>query len=59
MFKEWLVRNFVVLTTEQAKEKGLKFTFNVYGDKINTLNCRSVWENNKGKRYRVQELYKN
>ena len=55
--KLWWLRTFVVITTEDAIALNLKHRENVYGDRINVLNCRSIWEDEKGKSYRVKQLY--
>jgi hypothetical protein len=47
---------FKVITKEQAINLGLSFSCNVYGDEINKINCRSIWEDRKGNAYRVSEL---
>jgi len=47
-----------VLTIKEAEQKGLTFKYNVYGDGINRLNCRSIWIDEKGNEYRVEELVK-
>lgn len=55
--KEWFIRNFCVVDLQYAKEKGLVFVKNIYGDSINHLNCRSIWKDSKGRKYRVSELW--
>lgn len=42
--KQWYKRNFCVLLP----------AFN--GDTINTLNCRSLWKDEKGRLYRCKSL---
>ena len=54
--KLWWIRNFKIIEIERAKELGLTFAGNVYGDEINYLNCRSIWSDSKGRRYRVRQL---
>lgn len=54
--KLWWLRTFCVITTEKAKSLGLSPKYNIYGDYINKLNCRSIWKDNKDKEYRVHEL---
>jgi hypothetical protein len=49
---------FKVITRLQALELGLEFRYNIYGDLINHLNCRSIWVDSKGRTYRVCELIK-
>ena len=53
---EWYLRVFCILDIRDAEKKGLRFYGNVYGDEINRLNCRSVWLDSKGRRYRVKQL---
>ncbi len=55
----WYARWFKVITNEQAKELGLVHVRNIYGDEINKINCRSIWEDAKGRKYRVELLYDN
>ena len=49
---------FKVITRLQALEIGLDFRYNISGDLINCLNCRSIWADSKGRTYRVRELIK-
>ena len=56
--KMWYRRNFKVITTKQAIEWKLCPIVNLYGDHINTFNCRSFWGDNKKRRFRVKELFK-
>jgi hypothetical protein len=49
---------FKVISRLQALELGLEFRYNVHGDAINHLNCRSIWADSKGRTYRVCELIK-
>ncbi len=56
--KLWWYRNFEVITLAKAKELGLHFYRNVFGDEIVALNCRSLWKDNKGRCYRIDELRK-
>jgi hypothetical protein len=56
--KLFYYRAFKILTEKEAIELDLKFITNIYGDLINKYNCRSIWEDNKGRRYRVYELFK-
>ena len=53
---KWYCRWFKVITTKTAIEWGLKPKINIYGDKINHLNCRSIWTDAKYRAYRVKEL---
>ena len=55
--KAWIERNFKVISLERAKDLGLVFFRNVYGDEINHINCRSIWKDSKGRTYRVKSLY--
>jgi hypothetical protein len=57
VFKMAWARWFKVISNEQAKEWGLTFYRNVYGDEVNRLNCRSIWTDNKGRRYYVALLH--
>jgi len=53
----WYTRIFAVISNEKAKQMGLMFYRNVYGDEINQLNCRSVWVDDKNRQYRVENLH--
>lgn len=53
---EWFKRKFTILTTEECKELKLRFVHNVYGDSINYLNCRSVWQDEKGRIYKCKSF---
>lgn len=55
----WYARWFRTITNEEAKEWGLTFIRNIYGDGINIYNCRSMWCDNKGRDYRGKSLYNN
>lgn len=52
----WRYRVFRVISQGEAEELGLEWYRNVFGDQINILNCRSLWVDKKGRRYRVSEL---
>lgn len=54
--KRWYKRNFCILSTEECKEMNLLPAFNIYGDAINMLNCRSLWKDDQGKLYRCKDL---
>lgn len=54
--KNWFLRVFCVVDLQYARENGLKFVKNIHGDSINHLNCRSIWEDSKGRKYRISEL---
>ncbi len=54
----WSAIFIVIETTDQAKEMGLKYVMNIYGDAINHYDCRSFWSNEFGHIYRCkQPLY--
>ena len=55
-FSLWWIRTFKVISNQRAKELGLKWYRNVYGDEINHINCRSLWIDKKGRSYRVSHL---
>ncbi len=55
----WWVRNFKVISNQQAEQLGLRHWRNVYGDEINRLNCRSIWFDYKQREYRVSHLINN
>lgn len=56
-FQMWFARWFQIISEEQAKEWGLTFSRNVYGDEINMLDgARSIWLDSEKNVYRVQEL---
>lgn len=57
IMREWFIRNFTVISTEEAEKRNLIFVGNVHGDEINKLNCRSIWIDLKRRSYRVRELY--
>ena len=44
-------------TAKQAKEKGLLFVQNLYGDYINRFDCRSLWKDQNGDIFLCDELY--
>ena len=54
---KWYARLFKVISNEKAEEWELTHFENIYGDAINHLNCRSIWKDNKGRSYRVEQLY--
>ena len=53
----WWYRIFKILSTERANVLKLTWSYNVHGDYINRLNCRSIWKDSNGNEYRVKELY--
>jgi hypothetical protein len=55
--KIWWLRGFCVISNQQAKELGLKHMCNIYGDEINKLECRSLWQDEKERVYRVKNLH--
>lgn len=58
-FYMWLMRRFKVISNQKAKELGLKHLRNIYGDEINQLNCRSIFVDDKKRKYRVANLEDN
>jgi len=50
----WSVK--VIPTCDQAREMGLIFYRNVYGDEINKTNCRSFWLDQYNRPFRCAEL---
>jgi len=56
VIRKWIIRTFRVIRQKEALEMGLSFVRNVYGDEINHLNCRSIWEDSRGRTYRVDSL---
>lgn len=54
-FQLWFIRAFSVITTKEALELDLTHSWNIHGDQINQVNYRSVWEDENGKLYRVNE----
>lgn len=56
--KTWFRRTFVVIDIEEARERNLTFVCNIYGDLINLYNCRSLWEDDKGRVWSVKQLNK-
>ncbi|MBA3985003.1 MAG: hypothetical protein H0X63_00115 [Flavobacteriales bacterium] len=52
----WYARNFQVINIELTKEWNLKWYRNVFGDEINQINCRSLWSDKNGRKYRVELL---
>jgi len=58
MWKEiklWYYRKFVI-SEQKALELGLRWYCNVHGDKINYLNCRSIYKDDKYRFYKIEEL---
>lgn len=55
--KLWFKRKFGVFTYKDIKQLNLTFVCNIYGDYINIINCRSIWEDKKGRKYRCHSLY--
>jgi hypothetical protein len=54
--KMWYSRWFKVIDREQAIKWGLSYQRSIYGDEINTRNCRSIWMDKNGNLYRVESL---
>jgi hypothetical protein len=54
--KLWWISTFKVISNEKALEMGLTHYHNIYGDAINHLNCRSIWLDSEGRKYRVERL---
>lgn len=54
--KELIKSVFCIIDIQEAKEKNMQFVFNVYGDSINKLNCRSIWRVGNLE-YRVRQLH--
>lgn len=52
----WFKKEFGILTIEECKKLDLTHCHNIYGDRINHLNCRSIWRNEKGKSFRCHSL---
>jgi hypothetical protein len=52
----WYVRNFGRVKIKQINEWNLVFVRNIHGDAINHLDCRSIWEDAKGRVYRSMHL---
>ena len=55
--KSMYKRGFCVLSIDECKRLGLQFKRNLYGDEINHLNCRSIWEDGQGRIYRCKQLF--
>jgi hypothetical protein len=51
------LRTFCIISNDKAVELNLHHIENVHGDRINHLNCRSIWEDLNGGRYRVKSLH--
>ena len=45
-----------VATVERAQKMGLTWIVNIYGDRINELDCRSLWVDKYNNPYRCDEL---
>ncbi len=52
-FRSWRKIN----TVEAALSMGLTHRVNIYGDMINSANCRSFWVDEYGHVYRCESLY--
>ena len=55
--KTWWLSNYRVISLEKAKELKLEFVTNIHGDRINVLNCRSLWVDHHKNPYRCNELF--
>lgn len=53
----WFLHFRKVKTVKQAKEMGIIFWRNVYGDEINQRNCRSLWYDKYLNDYRCNQAY--
>jgi len=53
----WFIRPFKKFDIQFALDNNLKHRFNVYGDMINLLNCRSVWSDKNDNWYYVEQLH--
>jgi len=47
---------FISIDAEEAQKRGFRFVTNIYGDRINQLNCRSLWIDHKNRTWRVEQL---
>jgi hypothetical protein len=56
--KLWWWRNFKIISTNDAIKANLIPYENIHGDLINILNCRSIWKDNKNRKYRIDSLAK-
>lgn len=56
--KLWYYRNFIIIDFNKTIELNLQFCFNIYGDLINRLNCRSIYKDNKNRYYTVKQINK-
>ena len=52
----WLRAFKKVRTVQDAELLGLHFQRNIYGDEINHLDCRSLWNDCYGNVYKIEEL---
>jgi len=52
----WWIRNFLIISKEEAILLGLRHLGNIYGDEINIKGCRSIWTDCKLRQYSVLEL---
>lgn len=55
-FKRWYKRIFGTYNKTECNELNLTFCFNIYGDAINRIGCRSIWKDSKGRYYRGEQL---
>lgn len=55
----WYMRAFCKrVRLQNATTLGLKFIRNIYGDEIIWVNARSIWIDENGNFYYVEDLYK-
>lgn len=47
---------FVCIGIKEARHRGFTFVRNVFGDEINHIECRSIWQDKKLRIWRVKEL---
>ena len=53
----WLRSFKKVKTVKDAESMGLHHIRNIFGDEINRMNCRSLWNDNYWNVYRCGELH--
>ena len=52
---KWFKRIFTVISKEEAIKLNLSFRYNIHGENIDRLSCRSIWSDERGREYRVKE----
>ena len=55
--KMWFARNFQVISLDTARTWYLTWIRNIYGDEVNRLGYESIFEDDKGRIYRVDRDY--